>query len=47
VDILAAPVDPAVFGGVPLILLAVATLASWWPARRVSRIDPMLALKAE
>ena len=47
VDILAAPVDPAVFGGVPLILLAVATLASWWPARRVSRVDPMLALKAE
>jgi predicted permease len=47
VDIVAAPVDPAVFGGVPLILLAVATLASWWPARRVSRVDPMRALKAE
>jgi predicted permease len=47
VDIFALPVDPAVFAGVPLILLAVATFASWWPARRVSRVDPMLALKAE
>ncbi len=46
-DILTAPIDPAVFAGVPLILLAVATLASWWPARRVTRVDPMLALKAE
>jgi predicted permease len=47
VDIFAAPVDLAVFAGVPLILLGVATLASWWPARRVTRVDPMLALKAE
>jgi predicted permease len=47
VDVLTAPVDPAVFAGVPLVLLAVATLASWWPARRVARVDPMLALKAE
>jgi predicted permease len=47
VQIFTAPVDPAVFGGVPLILLVVATLASWWPARRVTRVDPMRALKAE
>jgi ABC-type antimicrobial peptide transport system permease subunit len=42
-----APVDAAVFGGVPVILLIVATLASWWPSRRVTRVDPMRALKAE
>jgi ABC-type antimicrobial peptide transport system permease subunit len=42
-----APVDAAVFGGVPVILLVVATLASWWPSRRVARVDPMRALKAE
>jgi predicted permease len=47
VVIFTAPVEPAVFAGVPFILLAVATFASWWPARRVTRIDPMLALRAE
>jgi predicted permease len=47
VVIFTAPVEPAVFAGVPLILLAVATFASWWPARRVTRVDPMLALRAE
>ena len=47
VDVLSAPLDPTVFAGVPLILLIVATLASWWPARRVTRVDPMLALRAE
>jgi putative ABC transport system permease protein len=47
VDVLATPVDLPVFVGVPLILFTVAALAAWWPARRVSRLDPMLALKAE
>jgi ABC-type antimicrobial peptide transport system permease subunit len=47
VDVLSAPVDIAVFAGVPLILLAVATLASWWPARRVTLVDPMRALRTE
>ncbi len=47
VDIFAAPVDLAVFAGVPVILLVVATFASWWPARRITRVDPMRALKAE
>jgi ABC-type antimicrobial peptide transport system permease subunit len=42
----AAP-DAVVFIGVPATLLAVATAAAWWPARRVSRIDPMLALRAQ
>ena len=41
------PSDPTTFAAVCGILLIVAALASWIPARRATRIDPMLALKAE
>jgi predicted permease len=41
------PVDVPVFVGVPAMLLGVATLACWIPARRASRIDPMAALRHE
>jgi len=41
------PVNLPVFLGVPAILLGVATLACWIPARRASRIDPMAALRNE
>jgi putative ABC transport system permease protein len=39
--------DPMVLAGAALALAAAALIASWLPARRAGRTDPMIALRAE
>ena len=41
------PMDPATFGTVSVVLMVVTLVASWLPARRATRVDPMLSLRAE
>lgn len=41
------PYDPATLTLVPLVLVAVGALASYIPARRAMKVDPMIALRCE
>ncbi|HKJ01852.1 MAG TPA: FtsX-like permease family protein, partial [Longimicrobiales bacterium] len=42
-----APWDPVAFVATPVVLAGVATVASWIPARRAARTDPVEALRAQ
>ena len=41
------PLDPVTFLTVPLLMMLLALLAAWVPARRAASIDPMKALRTE
>lgn len=41
------PTDPAIYVGVALVLLSIATMAALLPARRAAKVDPMAALRTE
>jgi putative ABC transport system permease protein len=41
------PLDVPTFAGCAALMMGIAALASYWPARRATKIDPIVALRAE
>jgi putative ABC transport system permease protein len=39
--------DPLTFTALPVLIVAVTTLACYFPARRAARVDPVLAIKQD
>jgi ABC-type lipoprotein release transport system permease subunit len=41
------PTDPLTIAAVTALMVTVVALAGYWPARRATRVDPMVALRHE
>ncbi|MEO8129641.1 MAG: hypothetical protein ABI822_21250 [Bryobacteraceae bacterium] len=41
------PADPSIYAIAALLMIAAALLACYWPARRASRVGPMISLRWE
>jgi predicted permease len=41
------PLDPVTYAAVPVVLLLTVVLASYWPARRAAKVDPLDCLRAD